>query len=427
MEHDLNAKQTVCRIIDQSRDKLAQLTSEMVRFPSTFGQEEDIQQYIADRLEKMGAEVDFWYPDIEQMRKHPGFCSDRTDFSTSPNVCGVFKGSGDGKSLILNGHVDVVPPGNEDDWSDSPWSGKITQDRVWGRGSTDMKGGLACNFIALEAIWAAGLTLNGDILFQTVMDEECGGMGTLAQIVRGYRADGVLIPECMKNNVVIATIGSAWVRLTVPGRGALLSNAEAGASAIEKSAYIFNRLNEFERERTQRLAHPLLSHVKTPFKINVGTIKAGNWPSAVPDQSVMEIRYGMSPLQTVDEAKAEFEDYIDKISQGDPWLKDHRPQIEWLGCCWHPCSIDPNHPLVRLVADNHRDVTGEDAVVCGAAGGADNGSYARFLNIPAILYGPGEISVGHQANEYIEIDKMMDATKVIASTILDWCGYSSNP
>ena len=420
-------KEKVYQLLDERAEEYFRYLGEFLHHPSTLGQEESAQQYYAELLQNLGLEVDLWYPQPQDMACNPYFLPCRDDYAGSPDVVGICKGSGGGRSLLLNGHVDVVPPGNEDDWSDSPWSGKITQDRVWGRGSTDMKGGLACNFIALEAIWAAGLTLKGDILFQTVMDEECGGMGTLAQIVRGYRADGVLIPECMKNNVVIATIGSAWVRLTVPGRGALLSNAEAGASAIEKSAYIFNRLNEFERERTQRLAHPLLSHVKTPFKINVGTIKAGNWPSAVPDQSVMEIRYGMSPLQTVDEAKAEFEDYIDKISQGDPWLKDHRPQIEWLGCCWHPCSIDPNHPLVRLVADNHRDVTGEDAVVCGAAGGADNGSYARFLNIPAILYGPGEISVGHQANEYIEIDKMMDATKVIASTILDWCGYSSNP
>lgn len=423
MEHDLNAKQTVCRIIDQSRDKLAQLTSEMVRFPSTFGQEEDIQQYIADRLEKMGAEVDFWYPDIEQMRKHPGFCSDRTDFSTSPNVCGVFKGSGDGKSLILNGHVDVVPPGNEDDWSDSPWSGKITQDRVWGRGSTDMKGGLACNFIALEAIWAAGLTLKGDILFQTVMDEECGGMGTLAQIVRGYRADGVLIPECMKNNVVIATIGSAWVRLTVPGRGALLSNAEAGASAIEKAFYIYQRLDVLEKDRTQRLAHPLLAGFKTPFKINVGKLNGGNWPSAVPDQAVMEIRYGMSPMETVEQAKAEFEDYINRIADADPWLKDHHPVVEWLGCCWHPYSMDTDDAFVQMVAANHEAVVGNDATICGIAVAADAALYSRFLEIPSILFGPGEVTVAHQANEYVEINKMMDATKVIAATIMDWCGY----
>ena len=177
-----------------------------------------------------------------------------------------------------------------------------------------MKAGIACSMIALQAIKAAGLSLKGDVLFQTVVDEECGGMGSLAQLLRGYRADAALFPECMRNMIGVATVGSTWVRITVPGKGALLSNAETGASAIEKSAYIFNRLNEFERERTQRLAHPLLSHVKTPFKINVGTIKAGNWPSAVPDQSVMEIRYGMSPLQTVDEAKAEFEDYIDTVS-----------------------------------------------------------------------------------------------------------------
>lgn len=416
-------KKAVFDRIDQFQNEMIQLASDLVKFPSLYQEEEKVQKFVAQRLEKMGADVDFWYPDIEQMRKHPAFASTRENFDTSPNVCGVFKGTGDGRSLIINGHVDVVPAGQESDWEDSPWSGKVKDGRIYGRGSGDMKAGIACSMIALQAIKAAGLSLKGDVLFQTVVDEECGGMGSLAQLLRGYRADAALFPECMRNMIGVATTGSTWARITIPGKGALLSNAEAGASAIEKAFYICERLSALEKDRTQRLAHPLLAGFKTPFKINVGKLNGGNWPSAVPDQAVMEIRYGMSPMETVEEAKAEFEDYINRIADADPWLKDHRPVLEWLGCCWHPYSMDTNDPFVQITADNYKAVSGKDATICGIAVAADAALYARFLQIPSMLFGPGEVSVAHQANEYVEISKMIDATKVIAATIMDWCGY----
>ena len=183
------------------------------------------------------------------------------------------------------------------------------------------------------------------------------------------------------------------------------------------------KLDVLEKDRTQRLAHPLLAGFKTPFKINVGKLNGGNWPSAVPDQAVMEIRYGMSPMETVEQAKAEFEDYINRIADADPWLKDHHPVVEWLGCCWHPYSMDTDDAFVQMVAANHEAVVGNDATICGIAVAADAALYSRFLEIPSILFGPGEVTVAHQANEYVEINKMMDATKVIAATIMDWCGY----
>ena len=416
-------KQAVFDRIDQFQDEMVQLASDLVKFPSLYQKEEEVQKFVAQRLENMGANVDLWYPDIEQMRKHPAFASTRESFDTSPNVCGVFKGTGEGRSLIINGHVDVVPVGQESDWDESPWSGTVKDGRIYGRGIGDMKAGIACSMIALQAIKAAGLSLKGDVLFQTVVDEECGGMGSLAQLLRGYRADAALFPECMRNMIGVATVGSTWVRITVPGKGALLSNAETGASAIEKAFYIYQRLDVLEKDRTQRLAHPLLAGFKTPFKINVGKLNGGNWPSAVPDQAVMEIRYGMSPMETVEQAKAEFEDYINRIADADPWLKDHHPVVEWLGCCWHPYSMDTDDAFVQIVAANHEAVVGNDATICGIAVAADAALYSRFLEIPSILFGPGEVTVAHQANEYVEINKMMDATKVIAATIMDWCGY----
>lgn len=210
-------KQAVFDRIDQFQDEMVQLASDLVKFPSLY-QKEEVQKFVAQRLENMGANVDLWYPDIEQMRKHPAFASTRESFDTSPNVCGVFKGTGEGRSLIINGHVDVVPVGQESDWDESPWSGTVKDGRIYGRGIGDMKAGIACSMIALQAIKAAGLSLKGDVLFQTVVDEECGGMGSLAQLLRGYRADAALFPECMRNMIGVATVGSTWVRITVPAK-----------------------------------------------------------------------------------------------------------------------------------------------------------------------------------------------------------------
>ncbi len=416
-----SAKERVFSAIDHLSDELTGLTSELVKFPSLVGEEDAVQHYVADRLRSSGAEqVDLWYPDIDEMRRHPAYCSARTSFDTSPIVVGTFCGSGGGHSLILNGHVDVVPAG--EGWDGSPWSGEIRDARVWGRGAGDMKGGLAANLIAMEAIRKAGVRLKGDVQIHSVVDEEIGGMGTLATIVRGYRADGVIIPEATSMKIVSTTIGVAWVKLTIHGKAALLACANEGVSAIGKSMYIFEKLNEFKKERTKRLAHPKLSHFATPFEINVGKLTAGIWPSSVPDLAVMEIRYGMSPNETVEEAKAEFEGFIEKICNEDPWLCDHKPELEWLGTCWPSMSVDENDELIQLTGANYALVRKEPPEVTGVACAADGALYARCLGIPFVLIGAGGMPQAHQANEFISIPDNVDVCKILAATILDWCG-----
>lgn len=415
-------KEKVFAIIDSSCSELAELTSALVKFPSLMGDEDAIQHFVAERLRADGAEkVDLWYPDIDEMRKHPAFCSSRTSFDGSPDVVGTFCGSGGGRSIILNGHVDVVPVG--EGWDSSPWSGEIKNNRVWGRGSGDMKGGLAANIMAVEAIRKAGIRLKGDVQIHSVVDEEVGGMGTLATIVRGYRADGAIIPECTSMKIINTTIGSTWVRLTIHGKAALLACADQGVSAIGKAMYIYDKLNDFKNERTVRLAHPKLSHFATPFEINVGKLTAGIWPSSIPDLAVMEIRYGMSPNETVEEAKAEFEAYIEAICNEDPWLRDNRPELEWLGTCWQAFSADENSELIQQTKANFEMVRNETTEVTGMACATDGPLYARYLGIPFVLIGAGGMLEAHQVNESISIPDNVDVCKIIAATILDWCGY----
>lgn len=419
-----SVKERVFSLIEQTQDELIELTSQLVKFPSLFLEEEEAQRYIADRLKAMGPDdLDVWYPDIDELRQHPAYCSSRTDFSTSPVVVGTFRGTGGGRSVILNGHVDVVPAG--DGWDDSPWSGAIKDGRVYGRGSGDMKAGIAANIMALDAIRKAGVRLKGDVLIESVVDEECGGMGSLATIVRGHKADGIIIPECTGMKIVNTTIGSTWVRITVRGKAAILANANEGVNAILKSAYICQKLEELEQDRTKRLAHPMLSRFPTPFKINVGKLNAGIWPSSVPDLAVIEIRFGMSPMETVEQAKQEFEDFIRKIAQEDPWLRDKQPKVEWLGTCWQPMSVDEHDALIQLTKENAQAVRGEPCEVTGMAYAADGALYTRYLGIPFVLIGPGGLQEAHQVNEFVSIPDTVDTCKIIAATILDWCGYEA--
>lgn len=189
--------------------------------------------------------------------------------------------------------------------------------------------------------------------------------------------------------------------------------------------HIFSKLDAFEQERSARLAHPKLSQYPTPFKINVGKLNAGVWPSSVPDLAVMEIRYGMSPNETVETAKAEFEAFIEQICSEDPWLSEHRPELEWLGTCWHPISVDENEELIQLVNQNMRLVRKRETEITGIACTADGAMFSRYLGVPSVLVGPGELPEAHQVNESVSISETVDACKVIAATILNWCGYES--
>jgi len=419
--NDHTLKRRVFAEIDRLSDDLVRMVGDLVRFPTTVGQEEAAQKYVAEQLKEMGAsELDLWYPDLEELRKHPAFMSDRADFSTSPCVVGVFRGTGGGRSMILNGHMDVAPVTGA--WTHDPWGGEVVGDQIYGRGAGDMKGGIAANLVAIKAIHNAGVRLRGDVQIHSVVDEEIGGMGSLAAIVRGYKADAVMIPECTDTRIVTTNAGSAWVRMTVTGKAAILANAHRGVNAIKKCMYLYDKLDELDMERKVKLSHPMLSHIPNPYKINVGKMTAGVFPSGIPDRAVMEIRYGITPYETVEQAKKTFEDYIDSISEDDPWLKEHKPVVEWMNCCWYPSSTALDDPLVQMAKANADIVLDGQAQVVGAAFGSDAGLYANYLNIPYILIGPGRLAEAHAPDEWVSIAETLKVAKITAATLMDWCG-----
>jgi acetylornithine deacetylase len=392
---------------------------ETVQEASTTGNESGVQHLIAKKLNDMGLEVDMWNPDGEELGKHPYFCASRTNFSSSPNVVGIWRGKGNGRSLVLNGHIDVVPEGDLNQWDDHPYSGKIIEGKLYGRGSTDMKGGNLSLLLAIQALKETGTTLKGDLYFHSVIEEESGGAGTLAAVLRGYTADAAIIPEPTNMKIFPAQQGSMWFRLTIKGKAAHGGTRYEGVSAIEKTSIVIEAIKELETKRNKRITDPLYKDIPIPVPINIGKISGGNWPSSVPDTVQLEGRIGVAPHETLEEVKRELECCLSNIQ--DKWLLGHPVSVEWFGAQWLPGSIDTDHPLMKLLIKNYEHIKKEKPIIEASPWGTDGGLLSQAGDTPTIVFGPGVTSVAHYPNEYIEISKIIEAAEIIALTIYDWC------
>jgi acetylornithine deacetylase len=408
--------------IAREREAATELLQAWVRESSVQGEERSIQESIAKRLTEMGLEVDLWVMEGEELIRHPYFVSPRTTFENSPNVVGVWKGTGGGRSLILNGHVDVVPAGDRAQWDHDPFSGEILNGKLYGRGSTDMKGGNLSSLLAIQTLQALGVRLKGDVIFQSVVEEESGGAGTLATILRGYKADAALIPEPTNMKIFPKQQGSMWFRLTVKGRSAHGGTRYEGVSAIEKSMLVVQAIARLEKERNDRITDPLYAKLPIPIPINIGVIEGGKWPSSVADLVKLEGRMGVAPGEAMDDARAEMEAALKRLAEQDPWFAEHPVELEWFGARWVPGAVAEDHPLMDLLQKSFVSVTGKPAVVEASPWGTDGGLLTVLADTPAIVVGPGVTQVAHYPNEYIELDAVFQCAEIYALTMLEWCG-----
>lgn len=416
----MDITETIDEKVEQMRDEIIGFTSRLIQFPSVRGEEKAAQLFFADQLKKIGCQVEVFNPNAEALKKYEDVLVTRDDFSDSPNVVGTLEGIGGGKSLILNSHIDVVPPGDKD-WNESPWSGKIQDGKIYGRGASDMKGGAAANFFAIKTIIDLGIKLKGKVMIESVVDEECGGAGTAATLSQGYTADAAIITEPTDLKVYPACMGSMWFRVKVKGKAAHGATAYLGINAVEKAYIVYNALKKLEENRRVSKTHELYKHLEIPFCINVGKFSGGNWPSSVPEEVIMEGRMGVSPDESIKEARKELENAVCEAALSDIWLKDHEPKVEWFGSCWIGGGISQEHPIAQTVMSNHTQVFSEQPVVFGAPWATDAGVLIRYGNTPSVIYGPGKGNMAHQTNEYVCIDDIINSIKVLAKSIIDWC------
>ena len=403
-------------------DGLVQSIQRLVAIESWNGREGPAQELMAEFMTEAGLEVDLWQIDLDEVSAHPD-CSVEIEREHALGLVGTLPGAGDGRSLILNGHVDVVPPGAHELWSYPPFGGVIDQGRIYGRGSVDMKGPLLAGLHALIALREAGVELAGTVHLESVVAEEDGGMGTLATILRGYRADGAIVMEPTDLMVAPAQAGCLNFRVRVPGLAAHGAVREEGVSAFEKLFAVYAAIQQLEAERNQaRAGDPLYARFQVPFAISIGTMQGGDWASSVPDHAAMEGRMGVAPGEDFESARGELEAAVAQAAAQDVWLRDHPPQVEWWGGRFLPARTPSDHPLVSTVRGAASGVLGREVSLEGVTYGADMGLIANVGSTPAVLFGAGDIRVAHRPDEYVEIEDLVTMARTLAVAAMRFCG-----
>jgi acetylornithine deacetylase len=398
------------------RAALVETISELVAIPSVGGSaaESEAQHWYAARLAELGLDVDVWPIDLAEVSQAPGFPGMEVERSEAWGVVGYW--GAEAPTLVLNGHIDVVPPGDRARWSGDPFAPAVDETSIRGRGACDMKAGLACNLHAVAAIRRARLDPGVRIAVQSVVGEEDGGLGTFATLRRGHGGDAAVITEPTCRAVIPANAGALTFRLRVAGRASHASMRLAGVSAVEKFRLLWDALVKLEASRN-READPLMAHLDLPYPLSIGTLRAGDWPSSVPDSLVAQGRLGVRLGEDPADARRALERAVAAACAADPWLAEHPASVEWYGGQFASGRLADGHPLLTLVAGAHRTVTREPADVCGAPYGSD----LRLLTaagVPTVQYGPGDVRHAHAADEHVPIDDVVRVTEVLILTIL---------
>jgi acetylornithine deacetylase len=430
-EKTMKSNDTIHRIedaVEGLKTRYVRTLQELVRIPSVVGAESTAQRFMEELYRNAGLDVIRFTADKTKLQGHPAFIDTGCpSYENRPNIIGILAGDPSRHSLILNGHIDVVSPEPVQAWSRDPWGGEVEGDRLYGRGTGDMKAGLLANFFSLQALKQAGFRPEGTVMLQSVVDEESGGAGgTLACLMEGFTADGLLVTEPHHLKITISHAGIAYFRVTVKGKTAHAGLAHLGINAIGKMVPIYQALEGLDRIRGKEVHFPLYEKGSgRSCHLNVGTIRAGDWPSTVPGSATLECRIGFIPGETMAGIRETVESTILTAAARDPWLQEHPPEIQWFG--WHaePWYQDPGHPFVQALRESAEEVLLRPAEYIGRASGND-GRFSRYFNMPASCTGPVAQNI-HGPDEYVEISSAFQLIRVLAIFILRWCGGRKMP
>ena len=420
----MNTPPNLSHAVEAARDDLITFLQKMVQASSLPNHEHDVQNLIAQKLRSMGLDVEIVPSHFDDLRSHPAFGDDGFSPTERINVIGrwVGTGMGDGHSLILNGHVDVVPVGDLTLWDGSPWSGDIRDGKLYGRGACDMKAGLCAGIFAVDVLQRLGYRPARDVLIESVIGEESGGIGTLTTIVKGYTADAVILLEPTKLELCPVQSGALTFRLTVTGRSIHAAMKPYGVSAIEKFALLLNAINQLSDERHRNFKHPLYEDPNNIAPINVGTVRGGEWHSTVPEEVVAEGRMGVLPGESTEAARKALETAIQLTAESDAWLSQNPPKVEWFEGQFESGQTPLDHPFIQKLGEVHQQVTGSAPVFRAVTYGSDMRLFTNHAKIAATHYGPGDVEMAHAVNEFVPLDEVVTATKVVATMITEWCG-----
>jgi acetylornithine deacetylase len=405
--------------VDANSDKAIALLRDMVTIPSVTGDEGRIQHYLNDVLSRMGLTVDTWETDWNELKKHPGYRPVERGYEGRPNIVARLAGSGGGKSLLLNGHTDVIPVG--EGWDENPWSASVRDGRMYGRGTADMKSGVASHIMAVQALGAAGVRLKGDVLINIVIDEEVSGHGTLDTVIRGYSADAGISGETSDLAIQPACIGRIWFEIEILGKPAGIQKRYQGVSGISLGNKIAQAVQELEDRRVATVKHPLYPNALDSLPCMIGSFSAGNYPSAFPTNCLLKGSIGTVPGEDHEGVKRSLVEQVAAAAAKDPWMKDHPPRVRFVGYDAEASEIPSDHGIVQTLQRNYREIVGREPELSGRQGAADTRFLNKYAATPTVIFGPGSTAVMHSDNEYVSIEDYHTSIKVLALSIHDWC------
>jgi len=405
-------------VADIDRDRLIDDLETLVRIESITGSEENIADWAAGALLELGLRVEVARSDLERLRDDPAWPGEEMERTTLPIVVGR-AGSADGRRLILSGHLDVVPPGDPASWTVDPWGAEIREDRLYGRGACDMKGGVAAILAAVRSLGVDGSLhrLDGELMVVLVPSEEDGGQGTLGAIRSGATADMAIITEPSQLDVVVAHAGAITFRLTVPGRAAHASQRREGISALDKLFELTRALEGDERRRNEAETDPLMTALGLPYPTIIGIVEGGEWASTVLDKVVAYGRYGVKLGQSPAEAEADLRAAIAEACATDRFLRDHPATVEITGGRFGSARVPSDHPLPTGLADVVERVTGRRPALLGEPYGADMQMFVNHGDTPCVIFGPGDVRVAHSADEHVPLDEVETCARVLAEWV----------
>jgi acetylornithine deacetylase len=402
---------------------------ELVSIPSITGTdaEADAQAWVAGRLGRLGLDVDHWEMDVPALERTAGYPGREAERSQAWGVVGSTPADSSagsaqaGPTLILQGHVDVVPPGDLDRWPGrDPFSPRIDGGVLHARGACDMKAGVVATIAAVRAVLAAGSELQGRVAIHSVISEEDGGLGAFGTLLRGHTGDACVIPEPTSGTVITANGGALTFGLSVPGQATHGSTPYAGHSAIDAYLPLHAVLAELERERNARV-DPLMAEYPVAYPISVGILSAGDWASSVPDLLTAQGRLGIAIGEDPADARAALTERVADVCARDPWLRDHPVTVSWPGGQFASGRLPAGDPLLGLVQDAVADVGGTRPRERGAPYGSDSRLY-NGAGIPTLHLGPGEVRHAHSPDEQVALAEVGAVAAALVLVILRTAG-----
>ncbi len=424
MTLDPGAKRAILAACDELQSATLDSLFRLVRCPSTLGNEasaldEMDRQYRAlglapRRIPTIPTDDPIWSPPLVPYEGRDNVVAIHTPREKR------------GRSLVLQGHVDVVPEGAADMWESPPYQPVIRDGRIFGRGAGDMKGGIAAYLGAFAALRHAGLQPAAEVQLQAVIEEECTGNGAAACMLALPRCDAVIIPEPGPGIEALYTaeVGVVWAWVTVSGRPAHVRDMQAGVNAIEAANIIAGAFKDYENERNRaENIHPAFRGVNHPVNINLGTIEGGEWNSSVATRCRIGLRVGVMQGYTAARTKADIERLVAQAATHER-LRGAQVKLEFKGFMADPCVFDTDAAIVKLARRAWADVTGGSLRDYPATGLTDGRHFVLHQGTPVAVFGPDAVDI-HGIDENVGVESIHACTRAIALAMAEWCGVES--